>query len=153
MRHDFNKILEKCEPLLQHYEGFRGKAYDDADGVTVPAPTGRLTIGYGRNIQDRPLTKIEAAYLLRGDIAVSILEAASLTISFEGLSLARKIVLTCMVYQMGYDGVKRFKNMLKCIEDGDFTGAATEMLDSKWYREDSPKRALDMSLIMENGVL
>jgi len=48
--------------------------------------------------------------------------------------------LANMAYQMGVDGVLKFKKMLLALESGDRKFAAIEALDSKWASQ-TPERA------------
>jgi len=50
-----------------------------------------------------------------------------------------------MVYQMGMEKVKGFKATLKALNQLDYGKTADEMLDSKWYREDTPARAKQLA--------
>ena len=50
-------------------------------------------------------------------------------------------VVTNMVFQMGLEGVRSFHLFWGFLGVRDYASAAKEMLDSKWAREDSPKRA------------
>lgn len=50
-------------------------------------------------------------------------------------------ILVSMCYQLGLNGLLGFKNMIKALSVNDMETAATEALDSKWARSDSPNRA------------
>ena len=52
----------------------------------------------------------------------------------------RRAVLLSMAYQMGVDGLMKFKNMWAAINRQDWDDAADQMLDSKWARQ-TPERA------------
>ncbi len=49
---------------------------------------------------------------------------------------------------MGVDGVDGFTNFIKACSENDWTKAAVEMLDSKWAKKDTPKRAKQLSELM-----
>ena len=53
-----------------------------------------------------------------------------------------------MIYQLGFHETSEFKNTLAAIKKGDFSTAADEMLDSKWFKVDTPERAYRESEIM-----
>ena len=53
--------MESMIGMLKRHEGLRLKPYQDT--------IGKLTIGYGRNLDDRGISKEEAEYLLRNDIS------------------------------------------------------------------------------------
>ena len=40
-----------------------------------------------------------------------------------------------MMFNMGRPRLSQFKMMNACIADGDWEGAAEQMIDSKWYRQ------------------
>lgn len=133
--------IERVTKRLMEDEGHRGFAYDDATGLTVTAPTpdGRLTIGYGSNIQDVPMPEHISRLMLNDRILVAILDAVSVCPRFSKLDARRQEVLTEMSYQLGRSRLAGFKRMLQAIEDGRWHDAATEALDSKAARQ-APKR-------------
>ena len=122
-------------------EGLQLKPYKDT--------LGKLTIGVGRNLDDRGLSKSEVMFLLENDIKDAVGGAYKLVPSFNRLSDNRKIALVSMVFQMGESGVSKFKNMLSAIEIEDFDMAANEMLDSRWSKQ-TPNRAKRLSNMMKD---
>jgi hypothetical protein len=70
--------------------------------------------------------------------------------NYKELPEEAQSILTEMVFQMGFRGVRKFKNMRIALEAEDYLGAYHEMLDSKWAREDSPGRAEELALRMLN---
>ena len=112
---------------------------------------GKLTIGYGRNLDDRGITKYEAELLLTHDVA-EIIEQLSCAFSFwRLLEEPRKAVLVNMAFNIGVSGLMKFKKTLSLIESGDYSAASLEMMDSKWAKQ-VPSRALDLSVQMYLGV-
>jgi lysozyme len=59
------------------------------------------------------------------------------------LNAARQSVFINIAYNMGVDGVMKFKNTLACAEHNDYFGAAAQMLNSKWSRDVNPKNKPD----------
>lgn len=116
---------------------------------------GKLTIGYGRNLEERGITEEEARYLLRNDI----LEAELFLSRFLGdsvlrtINAARMTVLVDMYVNMGPTRLQTFKKMFAAIRDQNWHEAAAQLKDSKYYREDVPKRAERNRRIMEAGEL
>jgi lysozyme len=68
----------------------------------------------------------------------------------EKLNDARQAVLIGMAFQMGLKGLLQFKRTLGSIEDGQFSEAAAEMLDSAWAKQ-TPARAMRLATQMETG--
>ena len=122
-------------------EGLQLKPYKDTEG--------KLTIGVGRNLDDRGLSSAEVMFLLENDIKDAVGGAYGLVINFDSLSDNRKIVLVSMVFQMGKTGVSKFRNMLRAINIEDFDMAAREMLDSLWAKQ-TPNRAKRLSEMMKD---
>lgn len=131
---------------LKADEGVRPQAYSDHLGY--------LTIGIGRLIDSRKpgsgLRPSEIEFMLQNDIDERIEALTRRLPWFQNLDDARKGVLLNMAFQMGVDGLLGFKNTLRMVEDGDYMGAARNMLQSKWA-EQTPARAARMAEQMRTG--
>ncbi len=145
----------KLDLLMWHIEqneGFKSKVYK--------CPAGKLTIGYGRNLEDNGISKQEALVLLESDIMNIKLELEDKLSFFYALDDIRQNVLIEMAYNMGVPNLLKFKKTLESIEKHDFLSASKEMLNSKWHKdfikynhnEDSEDlRSRKLSKIMEIG--
>lgn len=60
---------------------------------------------------------------------------------YEHLSPVRQRAILNMAFQLGVDGVLKFRRMIAALDRGDYARAAIEALDSKWAKEDTPQRA------------
>jgi lysozyme len=112
---------------------------------------GKLTIGVGRNIEDRGISYDEAMFLLENDL---ILYTAELEKSFpvvKDLNDVRVLTLLNMAFNLGITKLRQFKMMWAAIEDNDFEAASQEMLNSKWAR-DVGNRSLELSEQMRTGL-
>ena len=69
---------------------------------------------------------------------------------YKNLSVIRKAVCICIAYQLGFKGFLNFKNALIHLNDGNFAGAAIELMDSKWARA-STFRAERYAEMIETG--
>lgn len=130
--------------LLIHHEGYRQFPYTDT--------TGHLTIAIGRNLTDRGISVNEALTLLEDDITFFTNKLRAVIPLFDRLNDARQIVLVNMCFNLGVNGLLRFKSMLKALENKDYEEAAKQMLNSKWA-EQVGQRAHDLSTIMKDGEL
>ncbi len=128
--------------LLQSDEGLRLKPYH--------CTAGKLTIGYGRNLEDRGITEAEAEYLLENDVSEIYEDLAEIYDFFTHLSPMRKAVLIDMAYNLGLSGLNKFQNMIKAIDDNNYSKAASEMLDSRWASQVGD-RAERLSKLMKTG--
>ncbi len=98
-------------------------------------PAGKLTIGYGFNIQDNGLPESEALTLLNNQLVASKMVLEDNVASWSKLSDCRKSVLIDMCYNMGWPTLSKFKKMFAALDNSDFDEAGAQMMDSKWYRQ------------------
>jgi lysozyme len=108
-------------------EGFSGKLYRCTED--------KLTIGYGRNLEDNPLSEEEASFLLEYELKHKIIPQAVRLPYYSKLSPTRRAVIINMIYNLGIKGFKRFKRMNKALEVEDYAEASREMLASKWHSQ------------------
>jgi len=118
---------KRLKNQLIYDEGTRASAYKDSEGY--------ITIGVGRLIDETKggtLSADEIEFLLDNDIDKII----NLTIrEFEwyyDLSEIRQEVILNMIFNLGLNGFKKFKNMIGALKGHNWEDAAREMLDSKW---------------------
>ena len=125
--------------MLIKHEGLKLRPYRDT--------VGKLTIGTGRNLDDVGITKEEADYLLYNDIYRIEGEIINKLPVYSTLSDNRKIVLMNMGFNLGINGLLKFKKMIAAIENKEWIIAASEMLNSKWARQ-VKGRAIELAEIM-----
>lgn len=135
--------MSKLREMLIEDEGLELKVYK--------CPAGKWTLGVGRNVEELGITKGEALFLLDNDIARVRQECQNHFRWFGRLSEPRQDVIVMMVFQLGMTRFKKFRNMIEALSFGNGFIAAEEMLNSKWAREDSPKRAARLAEIMKAG--
>ena len=134
--------MDKLRAMLVRQEGWRNHPYEDTMGV--------LSIGVGRNLDDRGLSDSEVMFLLENDIALSQTELSRTFEWFGFLNEARQDALVSMHYNLGMTTLLKFKRTLKCLSDGDFLNASEEMLDSKWA-DQVGDRAVELSDMIRTG--
>jgi GH24 family phage-related lysozyme (muramidase) len=108
---------------LKLEEGERLKAYDDATGKTVVAPVGKLSWGWGFNLEaigSSGLFAAMATYILTG------LDKQLQAYAFYKLDPVRQSVLLDIAYNEGVGGLLHFPHMLAYLKAGDFTSASAE---------------------------
>jgi len=125
---------------IKKHEGFRTFPYK--------CPAGKLSIGYGRNLDDCGISEQEAEILLNNDITKARIELANAFPWTIEMDEKRKNVLVEMVYNMGINRFKGFKKMLVACHNGKWDIAAKEMLDSKWASQ-VKQRAKTLAEIMK----
>lgn len=115
-----------AEQLLAD-EGLRLKPYR--------CTAGRLTIGVGRNLDERGITEAEALLLLDNDIGDCW---TRLSANLSWLAAAPDPVqeaLVNMAFNLGVGGLLGFKDTLELLRAEQYAEAAQAMLASKWARQ------------------
>ncbi|MCK9373453.1 MAG: glycoside hydrolase family protein [Sulfuricurvum sp.] len=129
--------MTKLEEQLIIDEGFSSKPYKDT--------VGKLTIGFGRNLDDKGISRSEAFTMLQTDIKAAKYDLSRNLKFFDQLCDGRQSALINMTFNMGIDKVLGFKRTLKLMEEGKFEEASIEVLKSKWAEQvgDRAKRISD----------
>ena len=159
MKYNAENFINK---LIAH-EGLRLQVYQDTLGID--------TIGIGRNLEDRGITKEEmdwmdipnmdaiyeygiteadAMYLAQNDVQIVEEELVRSHPCVEELDAVRQLVLVDMAFNMGVPRLSKFKKMWAAIHENKFDVAAKEMLDSRWANQ-VKSRAIKLSNAMYNG--
>ncbi|MGM0518191.1 MAG: glycoside hydrolase family protein [Campylobacterota bacterium] len=121
---------------IRNHEGLELKPYR--------CTANKLTIGYGRNLEDRGITEEEAEYLLVRDLQRIQEKLRAKIINYDDLPSNVQEVLVEMAYQIGTFGLFKFKKTLDYVYKKDFQNASIEMLDSLWAKQ-TPNRAKTLS--------
>jgi len=96
---------------------------------------GKLTIGVGRNIEDRGITTSEARLLLANDVDIISDELTTKFPWWVSMPEPAQRALANMAFNLGVPRLSQFKNMLSALEKGDYNVAAKEALDSNWAKQ------------------
>ena len=133
--------FEELKERIKKHEGYRVDVYKCSEGFD--------TGGYGHKIlpgEDIPTTKEGWDKLFEKDFQTAC-EGADRVLGDIDIDTNAKEIIIEMVYQMGEGGVSKFKGMLSALNDGRYTDASDEMIDSLWYRQ-TPNRASALALAM-----
>jgi len=133
---------DKLKDDLIRDEGLKNTAYTDSEGV--------ITIGIGRNIGTRPLSKTEIDYLFENDTGWVRVELDNNAKWWRDLPEAPARALVNMCFNLGWPRLSKFKNMLASLKSGDFNAAANHALDSRWATQVGA-RATRVSDLMREG--
>ena len=121
------------------------KKHEGFSSVVYKCTAGYDTIGYGKRIKYLQVTEEQSTEWLEED-----LENLKYTLSAKNdwflpaPQEVRDIVMN-MNYQLGVSAFSKFKKTIQYIANKDYEGASIEMLDSKWARDDTPRRAKELS--------
>ena len=159
MKYDINTFINK----VRVHEGLVLTVYKDTLGID--------TIGIGRNLKDRGISKEEldymdipsmaivyehgiteadARYLAMNDIKIVEDELTRVHPCVNDLDAVRHLILMDMAFNMGVPRLCKFKRMWAAIHEGKFAIASIEMLDSRWAAQVG-RRATKLSDAMKTG--
>lgn len=137
--------LEKMREQLILHEGLKLKPYTCTGG--------KLTIGVGRNLENKGINHDEAMFLLDQDIDECVRDCIVIAGGLQKwnqLSDARQRVLVDMRFNLGGAGLRSFRRMLAALQRSDYPMAAVEMLDSRWATQVG-QRAVRLAQMMREG--
>ncbi|ADE14168.1 glycoside hydrolase family 24 [Nitrosococcus halophilus Nc 4] len=118
--------MEDLFQQLKRHEGLRLKPYRDT--------VGKMTVGYGRNLEDRGISEQEAELMLMNDV-LHFQSRLSQYSWFLVMNETRQGVIINMAYNLGMGGLLSFKRMIAALGDRNYTLAACEMVDSLWAKQ------------------
>lgn len=133
----------KAIKMTKRHEGLRLKPY--------LCTANKLTIGYGRNIEDVGITEHEASFLLHSDILNAKKELKEIFSKFGWFSNNRQTALVCMMFNLGKTRFLKFKKMIEAIKNNNWERAAVEALDSKWAKQVG-NRAIEIAELLKGDV-
>jgi lysozyme len=136
---DMDKLLES----VKKHEGYRNKVYLDT--------LNKRTVGVGHLCvedfweDDKEYEEKFLMTILEHDLQTAIKSAEKLC---EGLKISddAKIIIIEMIFQLGGNGVSKFRKMWQALQQDppDYAEASVQMLDSRWAKQ-TPNRAQEMS--------
>lgn len=127
---------------IKTHEGYDSHPYTDT--------VGKLTIGYGRNIEDNGISQAEGDFLFDNDFARCEKELAPFP-WYVNQPQNIQYALMNMCFNLGIGRLLGFKKMIMALTAKDYTKAALEALDSKWANQVGD-RAKDIAIMMKQGI-
>jgi len=129
--------LEQLRLEIEADEGCKYEIYLDHLGLP--------TFGIGHLVKDddpefgkgtgTEVSEERVAECFEQDVAITLAECEKLYKGFYELPEEVQHILANMMFNMGRPRLSQFKMMNAFISDGDWEGAAEQMIDSKWYRQ------------------
>lgn len=122
-------------------ELYRQHVYTDGDGLRAHGGAkGKLTIGYGLNVEAEGLSEVEASWLLERKLIKHGNAFGALWPHLFKLDSVRQSVMLELAYNMGPEGLFGFHDTLKALERGDWDEAKRHLLASKWADDVDPRQ-------------
>ena len=120
-------VDEGTGPTVNTADGRYFKPYKDS--------VGKLTIGYGRNLDDLGLSEKEVLFNLNNDIDRVVHELNVNIPWWVTLGDVRQRVLANMCFNIGIHSLLGFTHMLKAAQEGYYEEAARQLESSLWAKQ------------------
>lgn len=133
--------MKNLKDWIKHHENCKLRIYTDT--------VGKMTIGWGRNIEDNGINQQEADFMFDNDFARCQGELAPYTWYTDQPQHVQDALMN-MCFNMGIGRLLGFKKMIAALNKKDYTTAAIEALDSLWSKQVG-QRAKDVALMMRQG--
>lgn len=130
--------LSQFRDSLIHWEGLKPTPYRDKGVLSVG-------IGHNTHFDSKPLkthlTALEIEMLFRMDLSKALDAARKGVGDFDDLPNDIQLVVINLIWGVGRTGFMGFSNFRLCLTYRLYDSAATELADSRWYRQVGPARA------------
>ena len=149
--------LDLALKLVEEGEGFYAETY--------LCPAGKLTQGFGRNLEVHPLSDDEKEELNEdGSVSKEVAEKWALkelneceyklsqNIIYQKQTEVRKAVLLDMCFNIGYAGLMKFKKMWFALGNKDYPEASRQAKDSAWYVQVGNRGKRNVEIIASNQI-
>lgn len=134
--------------LIKRHEGLRLVPYRCSEN--------HWTVGYGHNLDSHgePIPEIitlgQAEEYFEEDFEQAELACELVVPGWELLDDVRQAVLIDMAFNLGREGLRKFKNMLAAVAERHWLAASLAMMNSRWAVQVG-RRADELSAMMESG--
>ena len=140
--------MDRLKDSVKQHEGYRNKVYLDT--------LGKRTVGVGHLCvedfweDDKEYEESFLMEILEKDLSEAIKGANDLMAEHDCMDINEKAheILIEMVFQLGKNGVSKFRKMWEALAEKNYIGASFEMLDSRWSKQ-TPNRAKSMAKTMK----
>tara|TARA_S200002703_G_scaffold135298_1_gene124119 strand:+ start:322 stop:747 length:426 start_codon:yes stop_codon:yes gene_type:complete len=134
------ELLNQIKDHVKEYEGYSQLVYE--------CTAGYATIGYGRNLEQRGITKEESEYLLANDLQQCLKELRGIINKFDELPEKAQLVLVDMCYNLGLSKLLNFENMLDAIDARNWQEASEQLLDSRYAAQVKRRARINASYLL-----
>jgi lysozyme len=130
-------LIEQIKEDLVRHEGYVTEIYLDSENLP--------TFGIGHLVTENdmeytwpvgtPVTDERILQVFHDDCNAACTDASALFLNFNSHPEDVQRVLVNMAFNLGRSRLGKFKNMITAVNEGNYSKAADEMVDSKWYRQ------------------
>ena len=135
--------IGQIEKRLIEFEGLRLMPYR--------CTSNKLTIGVGRNIEDRGISVETAMQMLREDLELVIDELKRAIPGFDKMPESVQEALVDLAFNMGTPTLLTFKRALRALQAQEWDNAADEILSSRYAKQVGRRAEIIADMIRSGG--
>tara|TARA_Y100000289_G_C3922707_1_gene151398 strand:+ start:452 stop:868 length:417 start_codon:yes stop_codon:yes gene_type:complete len=135
--------IGEIEKRLIEFEGLRLMPYR--------CTSNKLTIGVGRNIEDRGISVETAMQMLREDLELVIDELKRAIPGFDKMPETVQEALVDLAFNMGMPTLLTFKRALRALQAQEWDNAAEEILSSRYAKQVGRRAEIIADMIRSGG--
>jgi len=142
-------LFEQIKLDLTKHEGCKTEVYLDSEGLPTAA-IGHLLLGVdGLKVgDDIPMEAVLEWF--KSDCDEALADCRALFLNFDSLPDQVKRVLVNMAFNLGRSRLGKFNNLITAVNEGNWSKAADEMVDSRWYNQVG-NRSVELENWMRNA--
>lgn len=143
------ELFEQIKLDLTKHEGCKTAVYLCSEGIPTVG-IGHALLGVdGLEIGDE-ISMEEVLELFRKDCDEALADCRALFLNFDSLPDQVKRVLVNMAFNLGRFRLGKFKKLITAVNEGNWTKAADEMVNSRWYNQVG-NRSVELENWMRNA--
>lgn len=135
--------MTDMEAMMIHDEGERLTLYTDTRG--------KLSIGIGHNLIDKPISKLVSRAMFMEDLADAIDDVNHCCSVYDELSRPRQLVMVNLAFNLGRTKLAKFVRFWNSVHLGHWDDAANHLMDSDAARQ-LPARYARLAKMMREDV-
>lgn len=144
MNSNIEKVIRMLVNEIKEAEGFSPVLYKCSKGILTIGHGIALTRGLSQEEKERlgvdsilklkHISEKDSEYLLKNEI-YDIVEKLEKLDWIYNVPIDKVIVIIDCIYNMGFDGFMKFTKTIDAIQNGQWTRAMTELLDSQYFKD------------------
>jgi lysozyme len=144
-------MRERLREILEREEGVKYEIYLDHLGIPT-CGVGHMLIPedeeHGCEV-GTPVSEERVAALFEADLKIVEDDCWQLFDHYEHLPDNIQLVCAAMAFQLGRSRLSGFKKFRAAINEGRWSDAADEMIDSRWYKQTTARAERMIALVRE----
>jgi len=147
-----NDLMELVKEDLIRHEGYVTEIYLDSENLP--------TFGIGHLVTEAdmehswpvgtPVTDERILQVFHDDCKTAYTDACAVFMNLASHPTDVQRVCINMAFNLGRNRLSKFKKMITAVNEGNYSTAADEMIDSKWYRQ-VKRRGEELVELMRNS--